>query len=77
MGSSQTEFVHRMNQDGTINSICPRCYVILATSTWEAELERAEAEHECEQAGLLLFEATHKPPFRTTWKLAKPNERIA
>jgi hypothetical protein len=77
MGASQSEFIHRMNRNGTIDSICPRCYETLTTSTWEAELEAVEAEHQCEHARLLLFETTHRPPFRTTWVPAKKQDRIA
>ena len=61
------EFPHRMNADGTINSICPHCYATVATSTWEAELERAELEHTCERSRLRSFGTTHRPPFRQTW----------
>jgi len=77
MSVSETEFIHRMNRDGTIDSVCPRCYETLMTSTWEAELEVVEAEHECQRAGLLLFEKTHRPPFRTTWRPERKQERTA
>jgi hypothetical protein len=45
------EFIHRTNRNGTMDSICPRCFVTLTTSTWEADLELAESAHKCELAG--------------------------
>jgi len=46
------EFPHRMNKDGTIDSICPRCFATVGCSTWEADLDRLEAAHICEPARL-------------------------
>ena len=48
--SANFEFPHRMNKDGTIDSICPRCFVTLGRSTWEADLDRMEAAHLCQPA---------------------------
>ena len=42
------QFAHRMNKNGTIDSICPRCYTTIATSIWEADLDRTEATHICD-----------------------------
>jgi hypothetical protein len=44
-------FPHRTNHNGTIDSICPRCYATVGTSTWESDLEHLEAAHVCEPAG--------------------------
>jgi hypothetical protein len=44
-----------MNQDGTIDSICPHCFVTIGCSTWEADLDRIEAAHICEPARLASF----------------------
>lgn len=71
------EFSHRMNGNGTMDSICPRCYVTVATSTWESELERAEHAHNCERKGLSVFKMTHKPPFLTTWVPQKQLNKTA
>jgi len=49
------EFPHRMNRDGTIDSICPRCFSTIGRSTWEADLDRMEAAHLCEPARLASF----------------------
>lgn len=49
------DFPHRMNKDGTIDSICPHCFVTIGCSTWEADLDRIEAAHICEPARLASF----------------------
>jgi hypothetical protein len=54
--SARCKFPHRTNADGTIDSICPRCYVTIASSTWEAELEGMEAVHVCEPGLLSYYE---------------------
>ena len=46
------EFPHRMNKDGTTDSICPRCFATVGRSTWEADLDRMEAAHVCEPSRL-------------------------
>jgi hypothetical protein len=42
------KYPHRTNSDGTIDSICPRCYMTIGTSVWEFELEEFEAAHICD-----------------------------
>lgn len=43
-------FIHRLNKDGSVDSICTRCFVtvgsVRGTST-EPELERSEVLHDC------------------------------
>lgn len=58
----QSEFPHRMNKDGTIDSICPRCYATIGTSTREADLKRMEAAHVCEPSRLSHFEELRRRP---------------
>lgn len=41
-------FVHRDNADGTTASFCRRCFMTVASSQWEADLERAERNHKCD-----------------------------
>ena len=74
---SWIEFPHRANGNGTTSSICPHCYVTVATSTWEADLERAETGHVCDPRYLRIFHPTHKPPFRDTWHFQAKLDRIA
>jgi hypothetical protein len=63
----KSEFSRRGNADGTTSSICLRCYVIVASATWGADLQRAERAHHCDPERIRLFEMTHKPPFKETW----------
>lgn len=41
------DFVRRPKSDGTTDSICTRCFLTVATATWEADLDSAEQGHEC------------------------------
>jgi hypothetical protein len=41
-------FVHRANADGTTVSFCRRCFMTVASSQWEADLERGEGNHKCD-----------------------------
>ena len=45
MTTSQPDFERRPNPDGTIDSICTRCQLTIATATWEADLDSAERDH--------------------------------
>ena len=42
------QFVHRLNEDGTIDSICSDCFVTVAIAESESALEREERQHNCE-----------------------------
>jgi hypothetical protein len=61
MNNRGPNFVHRPNQDGTIDSICPHCFATVATSQWEADLEKAERDHVCSAEELERFKI---PPVR-------------
>ena len=50
-------FAHRENRDRTIDSICRACRMIVCTSVWEADLERAEEDHACKPR---VLEATNQ-----------------
>jgi len=45
-------FVHHAKDDGIMDSICKACFSVVASSMWEADLERAEEVHVCAAAGL-------------------------
>jgi hypothetical protein len=51
------QWPHRLNPDGTYDSICPTCFQTVARSRNEAELSAAEDDHVCLGAPLL-------PPYR-------------
>jgi hypothetical protein len=48
VSSNHPIFVHRHNADGTIVSFCRKCFVTVASSHRESELERAESNHQCD-----------------------------
>jgi hypothetical protein len=43
----ETLFPRKLNRDGTLNSICPKCYATVASARYEAELALHEAAHVC------------------------------
>ena len=45
--SLRPTFVHRANRDGTEDSICLQCSVIVCTSVWEDDLDQAKKIHAC------------------------------
>jgi hypothetical protein len=49
---TNSEFARRQNRDGTMDSICRKCYATVRTSCWEADLETAEQMHICDPAVL-------------------------
>ena len=51
------QWPHRLNQDGTYDSICPTCFQTVAHTRSVAELAPAECDHVCPGAPLL-------PPYR-------------
>ena len=53
------QFLHRLNEDGTIDSICRDCFLTIATALSESDLEREERKHRCEP---LLLERYKKRP---------------
>ena len=54
---SNSRFAHRLNPDGTVDSICLECFVTVAKSPWEAGLENAERIHTCDPWLLQRFKA--------------------
>jgi hypothetical protein len=53
--SNVPPFVHRDNADGTTISFCRTCFMTVASSHWEAELERAENIHKCDPIQLAFL----------------------
>ena len=56
-----SKFVHRCNHDGTIDSICRECFVTVATSKREVDLERSERMHACDPWTVDRFKELAKP----------------
>jgi len=42
------QFLHRVNEDGTIDSICCDCFTTVATRFSKRDLELEEKEHNCD-----------------------------
>lgn len=40
-------FSHRPNKDGTVDSICPYCFMTVASHAPELALQPLEDEHQC------------------------------
>jgi hypothetical protein len=74
-------FPHRVNCDGTIDSICDCCFATVATSTVEANLASPEAAHICEQARVEHFRqmdsnAKRPPQNDPLNRIANDGERV-
>lgn len=57
-----SDFVHRENSDGTIDSICRSCYATVCTSPWESDLDVAEKNHRCDPYLLARWSRKGQPP---------------
>jgi hypothetical protein len=56
--SHRLEFLHRTNPNGSYDSLCPRCFHVIANERKKAELALFEALHTCSTAdGDNFFEA--------------------
>jgi len=53
--AANAHFPHRNNPDGTIDAICPRCYVTIGTASCEPDLSRMESAHVCDPVVLEHF----------------------
>ena len=68
-------FPHRLNSDGTIDSICNHCFATVATSTTESDLEQSEASHVCEPARVAYYH--HFDPTARRPPVNDPNDQPA
>jgi|GEM_PF-666649 len=46
--SEQLKFAHRFIPDGTVDSICPRCFGTVVSAANEADLVLKEQQHVCD-----------------------------
>jgi hypothetical protein len=51
--NSDTDYAHRLNADGTFDSICLHCYLTVMQANTEQELAVAEAQHSCPPDSIL------------------------
>jgi len=47
LNPQRVSFAHRRNDDGSFDSICPRCFRTIAQSASEPDLQNAEDSHVC------------------------------
>ena len=45
--NSNADYAHRLNSDGTFDSICLHCFLTVTTANTETELVFGEAQHSC------------------------------
>lgn len=50
------KFAHRSNPDGTVDTICIRCFQTVATVFDDTELPRLEQDHRCDPEIAARFE---------------------
>ena len=54
------KFIHRINEDGSIDSICRDCFVTIATARTQSDLQAQERQHSCEPMILERYEGYKK-----------------
>jgi hypothetical protein len=62
MASTLRKFPHRLNRDGSYDSICLKCFATIASTRTEIELTSHDKTHICNHAMLCdrrLFYAPH------------------
>ena len=42
------KYLHRLNDDGTVDSICRECFTTVANAISESALKNAEQKHACD-----------------------------
>jgi hypothetical protein len=60
--SEHLKFAHRLIPDGTVDSICPRCFVTVASAANEADLVLKEQLHVCDPFLVAHYEFFKKMP---------------
>lgn len=66
MVKSNGSFVHRLNADGTIDSICLRCFITVASADSVQRVIESEQQHDCADDHLLKFIEKGRPEPRGT-----------
>ena len=60
--SEHLKFAHRFTPEGTVESICPRCFVTVASAINEADLVVKEEQHVCDPVLVAHYEFFKKMP---------------
>jgi hypothetical protein len=66
------KFIHRLNGDGTVDSICRDCFATVATALSEPDLREDEQVHVCDTAILERYKKVRSgvkifPSFHPAW----------
>jgi hypothetical protein len=48
-------FAHRPNNDGSVDSICLRCFRTIVSNNHDRSLATVESQHECDPVDLMRF----------------------
>jgi len=59
---AEPQFLHRLNRDGTFDSICTRCIKTIASHYCETPLAVFEGQHKCEGLELRLAALLKRKP---------------
>ena len=66
MSPYRPAFVHRSNTDGTTDTICCKCFVTVARTKVDTEIESAEQHHKCDPWALEYWTRMAATPVRGT-----------
>jgi hypothetical protein len=70
--SAALAFAHRDNSNGTTDSICRTCLATVANAFWEADLESAERNHECDSLRVAQIRTFREKPMTAKQRTAPP-----
>ena len=59
IATDQGVYPHRLNRDGSFDSICPRCFQTIASQYTEVSLAEDERRHICEGPRQLISTRYH------------------
>jgi len=68
MTQPNPKYNHLHNKDGTVDSICRHCFVTIATTHRESDLEREERGHVCESYGFVRYPVRQPGPGVGIWQ---------
>ena len=71
---ASSHFPHRVNENGMIDSICPRCFVTIGSSQREGDLAKMESDHVCDPSLLRYYEEQGQPK-KVPTRINSPNSR--
>ena len=57
-----SQFHHRLNADGTVDSICLRCFLTAARADIGSDLQELEAAHQCDSKELFIVTESLRQP---------------